>query len=103
ILTNILTNAIRYSVRKKIILFELFANNNHAVFTVKDQGIGIPKADMGNVFEPFHRGKNVSNIPGTGLGLNIVKRFIDFLDGEIDIYSVIEQGTTVKIQLPIYV
>lgn len=99
ILTNILTNAVRYSSSDRSIQFQLFTNNNYAVFTIEDEGIGIPKSDLDIIFEPFHRGKNVSNIPGTGLGLNIVKRFIDFLDGEINIFSQINQGTRVEIKV----
>lgn len=103
ILTNILTNAVRYSPDSQLIQFKLSADNNHAFLTIEDRGIGIPKKDLENIFEPFHRGKNVSNIPGTGLGLNIVKRFIDFLDGTIDISSQINQGTRVQIKVPLQI
>ncbi len=103
ILTNILTNSVRYSPNSQLIQFKLHADNNHAFLTIEDQGIGIPQEDLNNIFEPFHRSKNVSNIPGTGLGLNIVKRFIDFLDGEIDINSQINQGTRVQIKVPLQV
>lgn len=99
ILTNILTNAVRYSVRDKVIQFKLSTNNNHACFTIKDQGIGIPKEDLDSIFEPFHRGKNVSNIPGTGLGLNIVKRFLSIVDGTIDIVSQVDRGTRIEIRV----
>ena len=101
ILTNILTNAVRYSFSDRAIGFVLSISNNHAFFSIKDCGLGIPEGDLNNIFEPFHRGKNVSNIPGTGLGLNIVKRFIAFLDGEIDISSQINQGTRVEISIPL--
>ena len=99
ILTNILTNAVRYSKSDRAIEFKLSTNSNCAVFTIQDWGIGIPKSDLDPIFEPFHRGKNVSNIPGTGLGLNIVKRFIGFLDGEIKIASKVDRGTKVKIKV----
>ena len=99
ILTNILTNAVRYSPSDHIIQFKLSTNSSYAIFTIEDRGIGIPQADLDNIFEPFHRGKNVSNIPGTGLGLNIVKRLIDFLDGEIEIASQVNLGTKVKIKV----
>ena len=101
ILTNILTNAVRYSPSDRYIQFKLFANNNRAVFSIKDKGIGIPEADLDNIFEPFQRGKNVSNIPGTGLGLNIVARFVALLDGKINITSQIDCGTRVKIVIPL--
>ena len=101
ILTNILTNAIRYSPSDRPIQFEISTNNNYVIFAIRDRGIGIPATDLDNIFKPFHRGKNVSNIPGTGLGLNIVKRFMLFLDGEININSQVDRGTTVKINIPL--
>lgn len=101
ILTNILTNAVRYSSSDRVIQFELYFNNNYVIFTIEDWGIGIPDADIKSIFEPFHRGNNVSNIPGTGLGLNIVKRFIALLDGEINIDSQINRGTRVQIKVPL--
>ena len=101
ILTNILTNAVRYSPGDRTIHFELFTDNSYAIFAIKDQGIGILEDDLDSIFKPFHRGKNVSNIPGTGLGLNIVKRFIAFLDGEIKIGSQVGRGTQVKIKIPL--
>ncbi|MEL6931355.1 MAG: PAS domain-containing sensor histidine kinase, partial [Cyanobacteria bacterium J06600_6] len=101
ILVNILTNAVRYSSNKLAISFNLSTHKNHVFFTIKDWGIGIPESDLDIIFEPFHRGKNVSNIPGTGLGLNIVKRFVVFLNGEIEIISRVNQGTTAKIRDPL--
>lgn len=101
ILTNILTNAVRYSLSDRAIKLKLSTNDNCAIFTIKDRGIGIPQEDLKSIFEPFHRGKNVSNIPGTGLGLNIVKRFISLLDGSIDIDSKVSQGTRMKIKVPL--
>lgn len=101
ILINILINAVRYSENIFLIQFKLFTSNNHAIFVIKDWGIGIPEDDLNNIFEPFHRGKNVSNIPGTGLGLNIVKSFISLIDGTIDVTSKINQGTRVVIKVPL--
>ena len=101
IITNILTNSVRYSSADKSIQFKLYYNNSRAVFLIKDWGIGIPKSDIYNIFEPFHRGKNVSNVPGTGLGLNIVKRFVDILGGEINISSKVNRGTKVEIIVPL--
>lgn len=101
ILTNILINAVRYSPSKGMVQFRLFAINNYAVFEIEDRGIGIPNIDLNKVFDPFHRGKNVSNIPGTGLGLNIVKSFISLVNGTIDITSTPHQGTKVIVRLPL--
>lgn len=100
ILTNILTNAIRYSPDDSVITVKLECQKHHVLFRVTDQGIGIPEGDRPYLFEPFHRGKNVSNIPGTGLGLNIVKRFVDLLRGTIEVESTPGQGTTFCVLLP---
>ena len=101
ILTNILTNAVRYSPSDRAIQIKLSTSSDFVFFAVKDRGIGIPKEDTQSIFEPFHRGKNVSNIPGTGLGLNIVKRFVDFLEGSTSISTKVDRGTQITISLPI--
>ena len=102
ILTNILTNAVRYSNSDRVIQFKLFASNNYACFKIEDRGFGIPEEDLNHIFEPFHRGKNVSNIPGTGLGLDIVRRFVSLLDGAIEIDSQLNYGTKVEIKVPLH-
>ena len=99
ILTNILTNAVKYSACDRAIRFKLTTSKKGVIFTIQDYGVGIPQEDLKYIFEPFHRGKNVSNIPGTGLGLNIVKTFIAFLNGEIEIISQLNRGTKVKITI----
>ena len=101
ILTNILSNAIRYTLNGKSICLSLFRHKDQAVFVVKDSGLGIPPEDYPHLFEPFHRGKNVSNIPGTGLGLSIVKQFVDFQQGDIQVKSQLGEGTTFKVMLPL--
>ncbi len=101
ILTNILSNAIRYTPDGKPVCLSLFRHKDQAVFVVKDCGLGIPPEDYPHLFEPFHRGKNVSNIPGTGLGLSIVKQFVDFQQGEIQVKSQLGEGTTFKVILPL--
>jgi PAS domain S-box-containing protein len=100
-LTNVLTNAVRYSPNERAIRFKLSTSNNQAIFTIEDRGIGIPQEDIDSIFEPFHRGKNVSNIPGTGLGLNIVRRFVSLVNGAIYITSQVNQGTKIEIKLPL--
>lgn len=100
ILTNILSNSIRYSPTKSAIGFRVYTQEQDIVFQIKDQGIGIPPEDLPHLFEPFHRGRNVSNVPGTGLGLSIVKKFTDLLQGKIEIQSKIGRGTTFTVRLP---
>jgi PAS domain S-box-containing protein len=100
ILTNILSNAIRYSPSRSLIQFTLRKQKQHIVFQIKDQGIGIPSEDLPYLFEPFHRGRNVSNIAGTGLGLNIVKRFVELQQGKVEVESRLGVGTTFTVILP---
>nr|MBP8244239.1 sensor histidine kinase [Chitinophagaceae bacterium] len=70
--------------------------------SVRDQGLGIPEEDQPHLFSTFFRAKNVSNIQGTGLGLPIVKRYVNLLGGDIHLNSELEKGTEVVISLPEY-
>lgn len=99
ILTNILSNSVQYSPPQSSIRFRLSRQKQQVIFQVKDRGIGIPPEDQPYLFEPFHRGRNVSNIPGTGLGLNIVKRFVDLQQGTIEVESQLGVGTTFTVIL----
>ncbi|HEY9628983.1 MAG TPA: PAS domain-containing sensor histidine kinase [Coleofasciculaceae cyanobacterium] len=102
ILINILSNSMRYCRDPgSPITLRLSTRNQQVVFCVRDRGIGIPPEDLPHLFEPFHRGKNVSNIPGTGLGLNIVKRFVDLHHGKIKVASKLDVGTTFTVALPL--
>lgn len=99
ILVNILSNAIKYSPEGNNIHFELICADEVATFQVRDTGIGIPAEARSILFEPFQRAENVGNIPGTGLGLTMVKRCLDLHGGEIVIESDAGSGTVVTIQL----
>ncbi|WP_413176143.1 sensor histidine kinase [Anabaena azotica] len=100
ILTNILTNAIKYSPDHNLINFSLTIENEKLIFTISDSGIGIPEADQMNLFESFHRGSNVGTISGTGLGLAIVKKCLDLHKGEITFNSQLGQGTRFIVSIP---
>ncbi|KAI9133018.1 PAS domain-containing sensor histidine kinase [Acaryochloris sp. CCMEE 5410] len=101
ILVNILQNAIRYSPNPKPIELKLARRKQQLTLQITDHGLGIPEADQPFLFEPFHRGRNVSNIPGTGLGLNIVKQFVALLHGTITFDSTLGMGTSFRIRLPL--
>ncbi|WP_121969508.1 PAS domain-containing sensor histidine kinase [Leptolyngbya sp. BC1307] len=101
ILTNILSNAIRYSAEDSVVQLSLSQRQHQAVFTIKDDGIGILPEDHPHLFEPFHRGKNASNIPGTGLGLSIVKQFVELQKGDIKVESELGVGTMFRVRLPL--
>jgi signal transduction histidine kinase len=101
ILGNVLSNALKYSPPGNPVQFELACQEKEATFRVSDQGIGIPEQDQRQLFEVFHRAGNVGNIPGTGLGLTIVKKSVDLHGGTIAIASQVGVGTTVIITLPL--
>lgn len=100
-LTNLLTNAIKYSTPDSPVTLELARNADEAIIYVRDQGMGIPEADMKGLFEPFQRGSNVGLIAGTGLGLAITKQAIDLHGGTISVESTLNVGTTFTIRLPL--
>lgn len=101
ILTNLLSNAIKYSPQGGAIDLSLTFQTDQVTLKVADQGIGIPQNDHNQLFEPFHRGKNVRTIPGTGLGLVVVKKCVDLHQGSIHITSEVSQGTTCLVTLPL--
>ncbi len=96
---NLLSNAIKYSPENSIIEFCAENVKNGIEVSVKDHGMGIPEEDQKHLFERFFRAKNSTNIQGTGLGLNIVKRYIDLMDGTISFTSEEGKGTTFNIAL----
>ena len=98
-LTNLLSNAIKYSSKN----IELYTSqiNGQLFISVKDYGIGIPEDDQPHMFERFFRAKNAGNIQGTGLGLNIVKKFVELMEGKISFKSKFEEGTVFDIAIPV--
>lgn len=100
ILGNILSNSIKYSPENTKVKCLLRFDSSSSVIQVIDQGIGIAVQDQKQLFEPFRRGRNVRNIPGTGLGLMVVKKCVDLHNGTITISSEIDKGTTVTIVFP---
>jgi signal transduction histidine kinase len=102
ILTNLLTNAIKYSEPGRTVGLSIRAEGSDAVFQIQDDGIGIPEPDQAWLFNAFHRGRNVGQRPGTGLGLVIVKRCVELHAGRIKIDSKMGAGTTVSVRLPVF-
>lgn len=101
ILLNLLSNAIKYSAESTTINVRTDSREHNLVIEIQDQGIGIPKEDQKHLFERFFRAHNVTNLQGTGLGLNIVKRYLDLMGGQIDFTSVENVGTVFSITLPL--
>lgn len=100
IITNLLTNAIKYSPDHNLVNFSLSRKDNQLIFKISDYGIGIPPSDQVHLFEYFQRGSNVGTLPGTGLGLSIVKKCVDLHEGEITLDSELGKGTVFTVILP---
>src|SRR5919199_148492 len=101
ILINLLSNAIKYSPHGGTVWFDLECMEGVAVLSIKDEGIGIPREDLSQLFESFYRASNVETIPGTGLGLAIVKKCMDLHGGQISVETVVGVGTTFTVMLPL--
>jgi len=102
IFTNLLSNAVKYSPPDQRVDFVVQRDGDNAICRVTDHGCGIPEADQKRLFKAFHRGSNVRQIPGTGLGLLIVQRCVALHSGEIQFESVEGQGTTFTVRLPLF-
>ncbi|MBZ0298679.1 MAG: PAS domain-containing sensor histidine kinase [Anaerolineae bacterium] len=100
-LSNLVSNAIKYSPPDKPIHVRLEYEESAVILEVRDFGMGIPEADLPHLFEPFHRAANVDTIPGTGLGLVIIKESVDLHGGTITVDSQLDMGTTFMINIPI--
>jgi PAS domain S-box-containing protein len=101
ILANLLSNAIKFSPNGGEVIFHLELDGDEAIFQISDTGIGIPADDQKHLYEPFYRGQNVGNIKGAGLGLKIVKDYVDLHGGTIACTSEPGNGTTFTVRLPL--
>lgn len=99
ILFNLLGNALKYSPPDSAVTCTATAEGEHLRLSVADCGIGIPLADLPRLFESFHRGTNVGNIQGTGIGLHIVKECVELHRGSIEVSSEPGQGATFRVRL----
>jgi len=102
ILSNLITNAVKYSPLGTVVKFSVARDGGDAIFIVQDRGAGIPEEDRKRLFTPFYRGQNVAIIQGTGLGLVIVKHCVERHGGGIEIASAENLGTTVSVRLPLF-
>ncbi|MEI7554652.1 PAS domain S-box protein [Candidatus Chlorohelix sp.] len=101
VVSNLVTNAIKYSKSGSIVYIELVYKSDKVIFTVRDEGIGIPPEGLKHLYEVFYRAPNVGSIQGTGLGLAIVKRCLDLHNGTIDIMSEQGKSTTCIATIPL--
>jgi PAS domain S-box-containing protein len=100
VLLNLLSNAIKYSDENKPVSLFVDVENCLVTIRVKDEGMGIPEEEQKNLFGKFYRAKNAINIQGTGLGLNIVKRYVELLEGHITFVSRQNEGTVFTVSFP---
>jgi PAS domain S-box-containing protein len=100
VIVNLISNAIKFSPENSIIHIKSKIENNITTLQISDEGIGIPLVDQVHLFERFFRATNATNIQGTGLGLHIVGRYVNLLNGTINYHSELEKGSTFTITYP---
>src|SRR6478609_514946 len=102
ILNNLLSNAVKYSPAGQSVRLRVRREGVLAVFEIEDRGIGIEAADQKHLFTAFQRGKDVGAIPGTGLGLVIVKRCVDLHGGMLNLDSRVNVGTRFTVRVALF-
>lgn len=101
IIINLVSNAVKFSEEGAKIVIRGNVKDGLASISVIDQGIGISDNDKEHLFSSFFRAANATNIQGTGLGLHIVKRYVDLLGGKVSVESELNKGTTVNFTIPV--
>ena len=100
IFINLLSNAVKYSPENSEIVVQTVLTNERMIIKVCDQGIGIAPEEREHIFQRFFRALNALNIEGTGLGLHIVKKYVELMHGTVDFTSG-ERGTTFTVDIPL--
>lgn len=100
IVSNLLSNALKYSQPGDAVRFQAERTGEEVVFRVCDEGIGIPEDDRERIFESFERASNVGAVPGSGLGLAVVRRAVDAHGGTIALETETRRGSTFVVRLP---
>jgi signal transduction histidine kinase len=98
--SNILLNACKYSNNKPVSV-SIASSDYHVYIIVKDQGVGIPDADLPYIFEPFYRASNTLKFEGHGIGLSLSKNIVNMHHGQLQVSSEVNIGTTVQIRIPL--
>jgi signal transduction histidine kinase len=97
---NLLDNAVKYTDAGGEVVVHLSAGDDGVQVEVRDDGVGIAPEDLGHVFEPLYRGQDVRDVPGTGLGLTIVRTILEQHGSTIHVESTLQQGTAFRFCLP---
>lgn len=100
VVQNLISNAVKYSPEQTPVNVRLQHDNDSVILIVQDQGIGIPSEDIQQLFTPFYRASNATKIPGTGVGLSIVKEFVELHNGSIHVESEDGRGSIFTVALP---
>ena len=100
VVINLLSNAVKFSQKGKKVTLRLHAERDRIILVVEDKGIGIPAEDRAKIFEPFYRVRTDQQIPGMGLGLQLVKHIVDAHHGTIDVASTPGKGSRFTVSLP---
>jgi PAS domain S-box-containing protein len=103
VLSNLLSNAVKFTPEGGNVEVAAWQDDGQLKIRVSDTGVGIPPEDLPNLFQPFHRGRNVTKkaIEGTGLGLTIVKALVEAHKGTVEVESELDKGTTFRLTLPL--
>lgn len=99
-LTIVLSNAMKYSSTEQSIAIRSIKRKGQVIIEVADQGLGVPKADLPFLTQPFFRARNVKHMPGSGLGLSLVSHILKLHGGSVQIKSREGNGTTLRLILP---
>lgn len=103
VFSNLLSNAVKYAPQETSIWVEARKDGQHHVaVTVRDEGVGIPESELGKLFDRFFRATTSTGIPGSGIGLHLVKHLVDLHDGRVEVSSSVGNGTTFSVHLPIH-
>ena len=98
VIINVVSNGVKYSSGD--IGLNVSVEDDMIRIEIKDSGIGIPESDLPHIFNRFFRAHNSGNVQGTGLGLNIVKKYLELMKGDIRVESELGVGTTFFIEVP---
>jgi signal transduction histidine kinase len=102
VLDNVLSNAVKYSQDADAIVVRGACEANAAILSVADRGRGIPADEIDKLFTPYYRARNSRGVHGAGIGLYVAERFVASHGGSIGIASILNEGTTVTIRLPVH-
>lgn len=100
VLDNLLSNAIKYSMAGTLVSVNIRIERNDFLLEVADQGVGIPEKDLKYLFQPFQRGSNVTDYPGSGIGLTIIQKSVELMNATISLRSKENYGTTFMVRFP---